>query len=187
MTTIFNETPIRQERPFEHYGKDYATVKRQFARYLFREQLLGAYLGDELIGFVMLADAGRFASITQIISLVRHRDKSPNNALLAKTVEICAERQMPYLVYALWPRGPLREFKRHNGFEQVNLPRFYIPLNMKGRIALALKLHRNPLDYLPERVGLFLRDARSRLYAYRYGSVLPAKATAASDNTSTLS
>ena len=94
ITAIFNETPIRQERRFAHYGKSVATVRREFSRFLFRETLLGAYIGDELVGFIMLADAGRYATLTQIISLVRHRDKSPNNALIAKAVEVCAERQV---------------------------------------------------------------------------------------------
>lgn len=169
MTAIFNETPIRQERPFLHYGKSAATVKREFSRYLFREDLLGAYVDDELIGFVMLADAGRFATLTQIISMVRHRDKSPNNALIAKAVEVCAERQVSQLVYALWPRGPLREFKRHNGFEQVDLPRYYVPLNVKGRIALQVGLHRSMVERFPEPAILYVRDMRSKFYAYRHG------------------
>jgi hypothetical protein len=182
MTAIFNETPIRQERPFRHYGKSFETVKREFARYLFREQLFGAYIDDELIGFIMLADAGRFATLTQIISMVRHRDKSPNNALIAKAVEVCAERHIPNLVYALWPRGALREFKRHNGFVQVDLPRYFVPLNARGRIGLALKLHRSAIGFLPERVVLFFRDLRSRFYARRYQPLLPT-ATAGSERT----
>jgi hypothetical protein len=181
MTAIFNETPIRQERPFRHYGKSFETIKREFARYLFREDLLGAYVEDELIGFVMLADAGRFATMTQLISMVRHRDKSPNNALIAKVVEVCAERRIPYLVYALWSRGPLREFKRHNGFEQVNLPRFYVPLNVKGRIALKLKLHPSPIEHLPERVILLFRNIRSRFYAHRYRLASPGRSHGKSD------
>jgi hypothetical protein len=174
ITAIFNETPIRQERRFAHYGKSVATVRREFSRFLFRETLLGAYLGDELIGFIMLADAGRYATLTQIISLVRHRDKSPNNALIAKAVEVCAERQVKQLVYALWPRGPLREFKRHNGFEPVALPRYYVPLTYKGRLALDLKLHRGPFERLPEETITFLRDLRSKFYGYRYKSAFAA-------------
>ena len=139
MTAIFNETPVRQERKFLHYGKTFETVKRQFSRFLFREEILGVFLGDALFGFAILADAGRFAALTQIISCVKHRDKSPNNALMAKAVEVCAERKVSQLVYALWPRGPLRDFKRHNGFEPVNLPGLsWVPLTIKG--ALALKL-----------------------------------------------
>ena len=39
MTDIFNETPVRQGRQFWHYGKDFETVKRQFSRFLFREEI----------------------------------------------------------------------------------------------------------------------------------------------------
>ena len=172
MTAIFNETPIRQERPFWHYGKTFETIRREFSRYLFREQLIGAYLGDELIGFIMLANAGRYAWIGQIISLIRHRDKSPNNLLMAKAVEVCAEQQLPYLVYAYWPRGTLREFKRHNGFSCVKLPRYHVPLSAKGALALKLGLHRSPVDRLPERAIGVLRDLRARFYTIRYRSQL---------------
>jgi len=34
------------------------------------------------------------------------------------------------------PKSSLTEFKRRNGFEQVLLPRYYIPLTLKGKIAL---------------------------------------------------
>jgi hypothetical protein len=165
MTTVFHETPIRQERPFVHYGKSFDTIKREFSRYLFREEILGAYFEGQLIGFIMLADAGRYAMLGQIISMVQHRDKSPNNALIAKAVEVCAERKISSLIYALWPRGPLREFKRHNGFECVNLPRYHVPLSVKGRMALKLGLHHALVEYLPEKVVPVLRDLRSRFYA----------------------
>jgi hypothetical protein len=48
MVAIFNESPVRQGKPFWHYGKDFETVKREFSRYLFREELFGAYLDDWL-------------------------------------------------------------------------------------------------------------------------------------------
>ena len=168
MTAIFNETPIRQERPFLHYGKSAATVKREFSRFLFREELLGAYDGDELIGFVMLGDAGRYAMLGQIISMIKHRDKSPQNALVAKAIEVCAERGTPYLVYALWPRGPLRDFKKHNGFEEVRLPRYYVPLTMRGALGLKLGLHRGLTERLPEDWVMYMRGLRSKYYARRY-------------------
>src|SRR5436190_5904456 len=87
MTSIFNETPIRQGRPYLHYGKDFETVKREISRFLFREEIFGAYLGEELVGFIMLANAGRYASLGQIISKIAHRELAPTNALLAKAVE----------------------------------------------------------------------------------------------------
>ena len=42
------------------------------------------------MGFMMLANAGRFGITGQIIASLKHRDKSPNNALIAKAVELCA-------------------------------------------------------------------------------------------------
>src|SRR5690606_3290760 len=133
MTAIFNETPVRQGRKLWHYGKDFATVKEQFSRYVYRERMIGAYVGDEMVGFVMLGDAGRFALLGQIISSLRHRDKSPNNSLIAKSVEICANSGMEYLVYWYWGDDSLAEFKRRCGFEPFALPRYYIPLTLKGR------------------------------------------------------
>jgi hypothetical protein len=113
--------------------------------------------------------------------MVRHRDKSPNNALLAKAVEVCAERRVRQLVYALWPRGPLREFKRHNAFEPVRLPRYYVPLTVRGAAALKLGLHRSLGDRLPEKAVERFRNIRSRLYAVRYGTRrLPEASKAAS-------
>ena len=63
MSAIFNENPIRQGNPFGHNGKSPATIKREFRRYLLREELLGAYCGEEFLGFVMLAFAGRHAAL----------------------------------------------------------------------------------------------------------------------------
>ena len=65
MASIFNETPFRQGRRYLHYGKDVPTLKQQFSRFLFREEIFGAYLGDELVGFIMLADAGEYAVLGQ--------------------------------------------------------------------------------------------------------------------------
>ncbi|HUL51234.1 MAG TPA: hypothetical protein VLU94_01485, partial [Candidatus Nitrosotalea sp.] len=55
ITSLFNETPVRQGKKFWHYGKDFETIKREFSRFLFREEIFGAYVGDELVGFIMIA------------------------------------------------------------------------------------------------------------------------------------
>ena len=60
MTEIFNEAPIRQGRRFWHYGKDFETVKRQFSRFIFREEVIGAYYQGEMVGFAMVGNAGKF-------------------------------------------------------------------------------------------------------------------------------
>lgn len=160
ITSIFNETPIRQGRHFLHYGKDFETVKRQFSRFLFREELLGAYLGEELIGFIMLADAGKYAVLGQIISKIARRDLAPTNALLAKAVERCAEKGIPYLAYAYWLDDGLGEFKRNNGFRRFDLPRYFVPLSPKGELALRLGLHRGLKAAVPDRIKNPLKKVR---------------------------
>jgi hypothetical protein len=150
MTEIFNETPIRQGRRFWHYGKDFDTIKRQFSRYLFREELAGAYLGNELIGFIMLGNAGGYAVTGQIISKLRHRDKSTNNVLIAKAVEMCAQKKVPYLVYLHWTNDSLAEFKRRCGFEETKVPRYSVPLTQRGRLALKFGIHRGLSAALPD-------------------------------------
>ena len=96
-------TTVRQGRPFWHFGKDVETVRRQFSRFLFRERIFGAYLKDELVGFIFLAFSDNFANLGQIISAIGHRDKAPNNALIAKAVQVCADEGIDYLLYANWP------------------------------------------------------------------------------------
>ena len=168
MSSIFNEAPIRQGKPFWHYGKDLDTIRHEFSKNVYREELIGAYYNDELIGFIMLASAGRYAIITQIISKIQHRDKSPNNALIAKAVEICANKGIPFLIYAYWVDGTLGDFKRSNGFEKIDLPRYYIPLTLKGRVALRLNIHRSVVRIIPKWIIAGLKDLRAKWYEGKY-------------------
>jgi hypothetical protein len=167
ITSIFNETPIRQGRHYLHYGKDFETIKRQFSRFLFREEIFGAYLGEELVGFIMLAYAENYAYLGQIISKIAHRDLAPNNLLLAKAVERCAEKGVPYLVYALWLEDSLGDFKRSNGFQKFDLPRYYVPLTGKGKLALKLGLHRGWKEAVPKPLRKPLKKLRRRWYDFQ--------------------
>ncbi|HTL31093.1 MAG TPA: hypothetical protein VL282_17815 [Tepidisphaeraceae bacterium] len=164
MASIFNETPIRQGRRFWHYGKDFETVKKQFSRFLYREELLGAYYRDELVGFVMLGKTPAFADLGQIISKVEHRDKAVTNALIAKAVEVCCARGIGHLVYAFWTDDSLGEFKRQSGFREVKLPRYYVPLTLTGRMALRTGAHRGLKELLPAALTSSLKRARRAWY-----------------------
>jgi hypothetical protein len=167
MTSIFNETPVRQGRRFLHYGKDFATIKEQFSRYLFREEIFGAYVGEELVGFIMLADTGKYVYLGQILSKVSYRSLAPNNALLAKAVERCAEKESPYLVYASWLNDGLGEFKQSNGFQRFDLPRYFVPLTRQGRLVLRLGLHRGVKEVIPQRIVDVLKSVRKGWYDLR--------------------
>src|SRR5204862_6677384 len=132
MTAIFNEAPVRQGRRFWHYGKDFETIKRQFSRFLFREDMIAAYYRGEMIGFIMLGNAGHYGVTGQIISAIKHRDKSTNNVLIAKAVELCEKKKLPWLVYLFWSADSLAEFKRRCGFIKTRIPRYFVPPTTRG-------------------------------------------------------
>jgi hypothetical protein len=136
---------------------------------LFREEIFGAYLGEELLGFIMLADAGSYISLGQIISKIARRDLAPNNALLAKAVERCAEKRLPYLVYASWLDDGLGDFKRTNGFQKVDLPRYFVPLTFAGRLALKANLHRGWKGSVPKVIAQPVKKIREWWYQLRMG------------------
>ena len=169
IVSIYNETPIRQGRPFWHYGKDFATVKKENGTYLDRSDFIGAYYNDELIGFIKMVYAEHIASIMQILSKNEHYDKRPANALIAKAVEICDSKGMSSLVYCKYVYGnndksALTEFKRRNGFSQVLYPRYFVPLTTKGRIVMKLGLHHGLKELLPERLLTFLLGLRTQFF-----------------------
>lgn len=168
ISDIFNETPIRQGKPFWHYKKDLETVRHEMSDRPDKSDFIGAYYDGALIGFIKLLYAGQYAITTQIISKIAHRDKAVNNALISKAVEIGCDKKIPYLVYAKWSSGSLGEFKRHSGFKKIELPRYYIPLTTKGRIALKLQLHHGISEMLPEQLKRFLIDLRAKHNLRKY-------------------
>jgi hypothetical protein len=167
MTAIFNEAPVRQGRRFWHYGKSFETVKSQFSRYIHREHMIAADYQGEMIGLIMLGNAGRFGLTGQIISAIKHRDKATNNLLIAKAVEVCARLGLPYLCYLFWSGDSLAEFKRRCGFEPVRVPRYYVPLTARGRLALKLGAHRGWKAMIPEGLTRKFKHWRSRWYAMK--------------------
>ncbi len=166
MTAIFNEAPVRQGRRFWHYGKDFETVKRQFSRCLYREHMIGAYYRDEMIGLIMLGNAGTFGLTGQIISSLKHRDKPTNNALVAKAVEVCEKLGLEHLVYLFWSDDSLSEFKRRCGFEKTRVPRYYVPLTAKGRLGLKVGAHRGLNAMIPKPIKGQLKKLRSSWYEF---------------------
>jgi len=167
MTAIFNESPFRQGRPFWHYGKDFDVIKQQFSRFLHREYMIGAYYKDEMIGFIMLSNGGRFGLTGQIISSIKHRDKSTNNALIAAAVEVCEKRGLEHIVYLYWREDSLSEFKRRVGFEKTSVPRFYVPLTLKGKLGLKTGAHRGWKAAVPDPIKDRLKSLRRSWYGMR--------------------
>jgi hypothetical protein len=69
------------------------------------------------------------------------------------------------------PNSSLTEFKRRNGFEKVLLPRYFIPLTLKGRGALNLGLHRELAQNLPKPLLIELLKMRNLWYARRLKAI----------------
>lgn len=165
---IYNESPVRQDRRFPHYGKSLEMVRNMSATYLDSSVFIGAYDTGKLIGFIKLVidDTRTQAGMMHIISSLESRDKAPTNALVAHAVRSCAERQISHLVYSKFAYGKkaqssLSDFKERNAFQPVDVPRYYVPLSAWGKAAFSMGLHHRLADRLPESFMSKLRDLRS--------------------------
>jgi len=170
VTRVINETPIRQGRPYMHYGKSAAQMKAELSQNP-RCTMVGAYLNEDLIGFIQLGHGDGWVVPFGMVSMIQHRDKSPQNALLAKAVEFCAENNIRYLLYGNWSAGGLGEFKRNNGCVEMKVPRYYVPLSLVGRVACRFKLYRGLSALLPTRMVEHAQDLRKRWYSMKLGMV----------------
>jgi hypothetical protein len=151
---IYNYAPVRDGRHFWHFGKDVETVRRELATYLDRSEFIGAYWNEELIGFIKIVYVDHVATLMHILSMNEHYDKRPMNALIAKAAELCEQKGMSHLIYGRFIYGNKRksslvEFKRRNGFEQVNFSRYYIPLTLRGEVFVKLRLYRGLGGLIP--------------------------------------
>ena len=172
---IYNETPVKQGRRFHHYGKKAPEIKKELSGFLDRCFLVGAYYQDELVGFMKLFHRKNVLRTVLIIAKMAHRDKCVMDALIAKAVELCDQNGVGYLHYGSWCEGGVGDFRAKHGFQRVEVPQYFVPLTMLGRLMLKLKLHRPIRNRLPESVARPLIDLRAKLNSIRYR---PSKALA---------
>jgi len=172
---IYNETPIRQGKRFPHYGMSLERVREYARTYPERSIYVAAFVGETMIGFVKLVtdETRNHACMVHILSMMQHRDKAPTNALLAEAVKTCADHGIKYLVYENFAYGKkqgdsLSHFKEVNGFQRMDLPRYYIPLTPLGKTAFRLGLHHRLTDHLPESLVAKLRDVRTAWYERKF-------------------
>ena len=166
---VQNECPIRQGRQYPHYGKTFEQVKRDHSGFVDRSDFICAHIEGKLIGFLKVVYRGEVASILQLNSMAAHFDKRSANALLARAVEICGVRGAAYLTYGRFNYGnkgddSLREFKARNGFREMLVPRFYVPLTAWGKLCVGCKLYRGLLEILPHSVIATVLTARAKWY-----------------------
>jgi hypothetical protein len=157
---IYDETPMRQGKPFVHYRKPLEQLSAELGTFPERSLFLGACFRDELIGFAKVVHGHGGASLMHILGKIGERDKAPANALIAKAVEACAGRGITCLHYGVWSAGGLGQFKTNHAFEKVDIPRYYVPITVTGTIGLQLGMHHRLSERLPP-------DLRARLVAIR--------------------
>jgi hypothetical protein len=168
---IYNETPIRQGKRFPHYGMSVEQVHHYAGTFLDQSVFIGAFLGDKLIGFSKLTmdETRTQAGLMHIVARITERDKAPTNALIAQGVRSCAERRIAYLIYSNFAYGKkqhdsLSDFKERNGFQRIDVPRYYLPLTAVGWAAFRLGMHHRLADHIPEFLMARVRDFRSAWY-----------------------
>jgi hypothetical protein len=168
---IYNECPIRLGKRFPHYGMSMERAREYAGTFLDRSTYIGAFLGDSMIGFIKLVmdETRTHACLVHILSMAKHKDKAATNALIAQAVRYCADQGISYLVYENFAYGKkqgdsLSHFKEVNGFQRVDLPRYFVPLTPMGKVAFRLGLHRRLVDHLPEPVAAKLREFRRAWY-----------------------
>lgn len=183
---VYDETPVRQGKRNWNYGKDLETLKKEHATFLANSEFIGAFYKDELIGFVKVTHLKQASFLMNIVAMTCHRDKAPTNGLLARAIEICTAKKVPYLVYGIWGtkgRG-LNEFKVANGFQCFAVPRYFVPLTLKGKLALKLGLHRKLIEYVPEKWILHAAALRTKWSEFKYRKSLSKRAEDAMGATS---
>jgi hypothetical protein len=169
---VNDESPLRQGLRNAYYGKSVEETKRLYGEFIGRCDFICAYSGDELIGFLHLVYRGNVASILNLTTKRSHFDKRPANALMAKAAEISEWRAISYITYGLYNYGnkkddPLREFKIRNGFEEILVPRYFVPLTFWGKLCMTAKLHRGLVGILPHSIIKAGRRARTLWYNFR--------------------
>lgn len=167
-----NEAPVRAGKRFWHYGKTFDAVMKDYSSFADRSEYMCAYFEDHLIAFVKIVYCGPVAAIMQNLSAIAHRDKRAATALMAMAVERSNQKGLSFLTYLQYTYGTkkedsLTEFKRRCGFEELFVPQFYIPLNMKGRLAIAAGLHRPLGEILPGPVVTSFMWLRRQWYEAR--------------------
>jgi hypothetical protein len=170
---IFNESPIRQGRRFSRYGQSRESIRKEWSANLERSRFIGAFYGGELIAFLKLSFTDRYAELSGTIGKLRHKDKSPMTLLIARAVECCVQLGVPFLTYGRMEYGnkgedSLAAFKRRLGFRKVLVPRYYVPLTVRGRLALRYGLHKPAREWLPREIVRLMMRARAAYYHWAW-------------------
>jgi hypothetical protein len=77
---------------------------------------------------------------------------------------VCAARGVPHLTYTILRRGDHGDFQKRNGFVTIDVPRYWVPLTLKGKLALKVGAHRGIAGMLSDDTMTQLLNLRARWY-----------------------
>lgn len=151
---VNNNSSVRQGARNFYFGRTLDDLRKDYSAFIDRSDFICAHIEDELIGFLKIVYRRETASILNLVVKPSHSDKRPANALIAKAVEICHEKGISFITYGMLHygnkrSGTLLEFKIRNGFEEILVPRYFVPLTTWGAICVKAKLYRGILGILP--------------------------------------
>jgi hypothetical protein len=151
---VNDDSPLRQGMPNAYFGRSFDETKKLYGEFIGRCDFICAYYGEELIGFLHLVYRRDVAAILNLTTKKSHFDKRPANSLMAEAVRICEAKGISYITYGLYNYGnkrdsPLREFKIRCGFEEILVPRYFVPLTWWGALCVKTKLYRGLIGILP--------------------------------------
>ncbi len=166
---VNDDSPMRQGMKNAYYALTPEETRNRYGEFTGRCDFICAYSGEEMIGFLHLVYRRDVAAILNLTTKPSHYDKRPANALVAKAVEICEVRNISHISYGLYNYGnkrhsPLREFKIRNGFKEIRMPRYFVPLTPWGSLCMKAKLHKGLIGILPHSVIAAGVGARSLWY-----------------------
>jgi len=169
LRSVNNDSPTRQGMRNAYYGLTFEETRTRYGEFVGRCDFICAYSGEEIIGFLHLVYRGDVAAILNLTTKASHFDKRPANALLARAVEICEARGITHISYGLYNYGNKRDsslldFKIRNGFVEILVPRYFVPLTMWGRLCIKAKFHRGLIGNLPSSVIAAALRARELWY-----------------------
>jgi len=167
---VNSDCPIRQGVRNAYYGLTAEDTKRRYGEFSGRCDFLCAYINNEMIGFLHLVYRDHVAAILNLTTKVSQFDKRPANALIAKAVEICEARGISHITYGLYNYGNKRhdsllEFKIRNGFKEVHVPRYFVPLSPWGKLCMKANFHRGLIGNLPQ--SIISVGVRARVLWYK--------------------
>jgi N-acetylglutamate synthase-like GNAT family acetyltransferase len=154
---VNDDSPVRQGARNAYYGLTSEETSKRYGEFEGRCDFICAYSGEEMIGFLHLVYRQDVAAILNLTVKPSQFDKRPANALVAKAVEICEGKGISHISYGLYNYGnkrdsTLREFKTRNGFKEIRVPRYFVPITFWGRLCLKVNLHRGLIGNLPHPV-----------------------------------